>query len=335
MAGLRPRPVVDSVDELLAGATDRQPFLSSDSKSGNSFERVVIGGDAHIVKYVHVDHDFTIRGLGDLGPRALTVWATGLVDLAPAFIDHAIVGAAGGIGRNGWGAAILMRDVDRFLVAPGDDVLDLAQHRSLLDHCAALAASAWDFRDTVGLVPYELRYQFFGPGMIEAEAQLGFPTAVPRIAREGWERFQARAPAEVRSLIGALRRDVDPLVAALRTTPSTFLHGDWKLGNLGTGPDGRTILLDWSYPGEGPVCHELGWYLALNSARLPESKESTILAFRSSLEHHGIATSPWWPRQSTLCLLGTFVQFGWEKAFGDEGEFNWWCDRALEGAAHL
>jgi hypothetical protein len=335
MAVLRPRPVVDSVDELLADATDRQPFLTTDSKSGNPFERVVIDGQPHIVKYVHVDDDFTIRGLGDLGPRALTVWATGLVDLAPTFIDHAIVGAARGVGRNGWGAAILMRDVHQYLVPPGDEPLDLAQHRSLLDHCAALAASAWGFSDTFELAPYELRYQFFGPGMIGAEEQLGFPTPVPRIAREGWERFQVRAPGDVRSLVEALRRDLDPLTAAMRATPSTFLHGDWKLGNVGTGPDGRTILLDWSYPGEGPICHELGWYLALNSARLPESKESTIEAFRASLEHHGIETSPWWTSQLALCLLGTFVQFGWEKAFGDEVEFQWWCDRALEGAARL
>jgi hypothetical protein len=332
---LRTRPVHDSLDDLLAGAGDRLPFLSTDSKSGNPFERVVIDGELHVIKYVHVDDDFTIRSLGDLGPRALTVWSTGLVDLAPDLIDHAIVGAARGVGRNGWGAAILMRDVAQSLVPPGDEVITLTQHRSLLDHCAGMAARAWGFRDDFGLTPYELRYQFFGPGMIAAEEWLGFPTPVPRIAQDGWQRFEARAPHDLRELVGSLRRDVDPLIAAMRTTPSTFLHGDWKLGNLGTGPDGRTILLDWSYPGEGPVCHELGWYLALNSARLPESKDSTIVAFRDSLERHGVATSSWWPTQLALCLLGTFVQFGWEKAFGDEQEFGWWCDRAREGAARL
>ena len=111
----------DSVDELLADATERRSFITSDSKSGNPFERVTIGGEPHVVKYVHVDDDFTIRGLGDLAPRALTVWSTGLVDVAPAFIDHALVGAARGIGRNGWGAALLMRDVSASLVPPGDE----------------------------------------------------------------------------------------------------------------------------------------------------------------------------------------------------------------------
>ena len=37
---LTPRPVAGSVDELLAGVTDREPFLHSDSKSGSAFERV-------------------------------------------------------------------------------------------------------------------------------------------------------------------------------------------------------------------------------------------------------------------------------------------------------
>src|SRR5256885_2654817 len=43
-------------------------------------------------------------------------------------------------------------------------------------------------------------------------------------------------------VIDSLRRDPTPVVAAMRTTPLTFLHGDWKLGNLGTGADGRTVL---------------------------------------------------------------------------------------------
>jgi hypothetical protein len=66
------------------------------------------------------------------------------------------------------------------------------------------------------------------------------------------------------------------------------LPGDWKLGNLGAHPDGRTILLDWTLPGAGPACWELCWYLALNRARPPEPKEAVIDRFRAALEHHGI-----------------------------------------------
>ncbi len=110
--------------------------------------------------------------------------------------------------------------------------------------------------------------------------------------------------------------------------------GDWKLGNLGL-HDGRTVLLDWTYPGIGPIAHDLAWYLALNRARIPESKETSIDALRASLEHRGIVTDPWWDQQVDLCLLGGLVQFGWEKALGDDDELGWWCERAREGRRWL
>jgi thiamine kinase-like enzyme len=138
----------------------------------------------------------------------------------------------------------------------------------------------------------------------------------------------------VRTLVEDLRRDVDPLVRAVRGTPLTFLHGDWKLGNLGVAP-GRTVLLDWTYPGIGPIGHDLAWYLSLNRARLPESKEASIDALRGSLEARSISTDGWWEVQVDLCLLGALVQFGWEKALGDDDELGWWCDRAREGARRL
>jgi hypothetical protein len=166
------------------------------------------------------------------------------------------------------------------------------------------------------------------------EEALGWPDAIPRISAGGWARFAERAPADVRAIVDDLRHDVDPLVAAIERTPQTFLHGDWKMGNLGIAGD-RTVLLDWTYPGVGPVGHEVAWYLSLNRARLPESKEASIEAARASLDRHGIGTDSWWEEQIGLCLLGGLVQFGWEKALGDEDELGWWCERAREGARWL
>ena len=69
------------------------------------------------------------------------------------------------------------------------------------------------------------------------------------------------------------------------------------MGNLGTYPDGRTILLDWAFPGAGPACWDLSWYLALNRARLPEPKEALIRRFRAALEDRGVGTGSWWQQQ--------------------------------------
>jgi hypothetical protein len=125
------------------------------------------------------------------------------------------------------------------------------------------------------------------------------------------------------------------LAEAMRTTPSTFVAGDWKLGNLGSRPDGRTIVLDWAYPGEAPPCWELAWYLALNRSRLPETKEAAIDRYRHGLERRGVETGDWWDRQLGLCLVGIMATFAWEKAVGDEDELTWWATAALAGARWL
>ena len=81
---------------------------------------------------------------------------------------------------------------------------------------------------------------------------------------------------------------------------------------------------------------DLAWYLALNAARLPESKDDTIETYRASLEAHGVDTASWWDDGLALELLATMVQFGWEKALGGPGpELDWWERRALQGARLL
>jgi hypothetical protein len=332
---LTPRAAATSIDELVAGATRRQPFHADDGKSGSSFERVEIDGRRYVLKVMHVDDDWIARSLGDLGCRPALVWTTGLLDLVPAAVDHAVVGAATGLGRNGWGGALLLHDVGPRLVPEGGTPVSLDDHAGFVDDLAALSARFWGWTDGIGLLPPSIRWTFFGPGMLEVERCRGWPHPVPRLAAEGWQRFPERAPTDVVDLVTGLRHEPWALVAALRSTPWTLLQGDWKMGNLGRHPDGRTILLDWAYPGEGPAAHDLAWYLALNRARLPESKEATIARFRRALSGHGIATEGWWDRQVELCLLGALVQIGWEKALGDQAELDWWVAAARRGARWL
>lgn len=329
------RPVFASVEELLAGATSREPLRPSDGKSETLFERVVIRGECYVVKHLHCDADWIARVTGDLTCRPLQVWRSGILDRLPTCIDHATVGVAAGLGRHGWGAALLMRDVSEWLVPEGDDPLPFDQHRSFLDHMAALCAAFWGWEDDLGLMPLSHRYLFFGPWLSETEAALGSGAIVPRLAAEGWARFPELAPRAARIVL-PLVASPWPLVEALERTPTTFVHGDWKAGNLGTGPDGRTILVDWAYPGRGLAFGELAWYLGINSARMPESYEDAIAAYRRSLEGHGVDTSGWWETQLGLALLGALVHFGWDKALhGDPDDLAWWEERALHGSRYL
>ena len=64
---LAPRPAAASIEELIAGATARSPLGGTDGKSGATLERVVIDGEPFVLKHLHPDHDWTMRGFGDLG----------------------------------------------------------------------------------------------------------------------------------------------------------------------------------------------------------------------------------------------------------------------------
>jgi hypothetical protein len=326
--------VAGNVDDLLSGATHREPMRNGDSLSGSRLERVVIGGERYVVKYVCADEDWIMRGTGDVTCRPLEVWRLGLLAQLPACIDHAVVGCArwrSPAGRPG--AALLMRDVADLLV-PFDEPVTLEQELRFLDHMAALHASFWGWRDTDGLMPLTHRYLELSPQMAEMELHNGGAHPVPLAIAEGWRRFPSRAPRAA-TLIGELLHDPTPLTDRLLAGPTVFGHGDCKIGNLGSHRDGRTVLLDWAVPGEMAPAVDLAWYLAVNCDRLPHSKEDAIAAYRESLVRHGVDVGAWWQPQLALALLGGLVQLGWNKVDGDAAELGWWEDRAVEAIRFL
>jgi hypothetical protein len=214
------------------------------------------------------------------------------------------------------------------LVPEGDTVVALSQHAAFIDHLAQLSATFWGFSDETGkLTTMEERLRFFDPANVARELAVSEPPGTIVAADAGWRALPQRSEF-LFELAQSVWNDPTMLTDSLAETPATFLHGDWKMGNLGSHPGGRTILLDWAYPGAGPACWDLCWYLALNRARLPESKEATIERFRADLEHRGIETAGWFERQVDLCLLAIIVTFGWEKALGEEDELRWWEQRA-------
>jgi hypothetical protein len=333
--GVIPR-IAGSADELLAGASERVVVDPGDGKSGSAFERVVIDDDRYFAKRLSYRSDWLMRVTGDHDHRPFLAWQAGLMDDAPPEIDHTVVGMA--LDGDGDEAVltVLMRDVGEWLVPEGDDPVGEHEHLALLDGLAALSARFWGWTDTVGLTPVEARLRMFAPDTIAAELT-GPEDDIPgplRVARDGWALLPALAP-ELAEVLFAIHADPSRLAEAMRRTPSTFLHGDWKMGNLGVHPDRRTILIDWAYPGAGPVCWDLAWYLALNRARLPMSKEDTIDELRAALERRGVDTAGWFETQLELCLLGMTAAFGWEKAVGDHDELAWWERRAMAAARRL
>jgi Phosphotransferase enzyme family len=314
------RPVTDFID----AATTRNAVQPPDGKSTSSFERLVVDGERYFLKQLSPATDWIMRVTGDHVHRPYLVWRSGLMDAVPRQVDPAVIAME----VNGEGddavLSILMPDVADLLVPEGDSQIPMAQHRGFLEHLAALSGHFWGWTDSIGgLTTMQERLRFFSRENVDAEMSRPAPPGPIVAAHAGWQALAERSPTLAR-VAGALHREPEILTEPLAATPVTFLHGDWKMGNLGTRPDGRTILLDWAYPGSGPACWDLAWYLALNRSRLPESKDSAITAFVSSLRELGLDPDGWFETQLDLCLVAMMSTFGWEKALGDDAELRWW-----------
>ena len=326
--------IASSIDELVAGATDRVVVNPEDSRSGATFERLNINGEPHFLKVLSADSDWIMRCTGNTTNWEFQVWQAGIYQRVPAVIDHAMVGMA----REGEGSsarlAMLMTDRGADMVPPGDELLPVQHHHDFIDHMAAFHATFMGWRDDIGLASLAHRFRFFAPDNIAAELLVDDVPGPIRVADIGWGLLPSLSP-QLDGLVRQIHADPQPLADALRETPGTFVAGDWKLGNVGRRSDGRTVLLDWAYPGEAPPCFDLAWYLALNRARMPISKEATIALYRDSLQRHGVDTTGWFERQLGLTLLGMAATFAWEKAVGDKDELAWWEAAALDGARLL
>jgi hypothetical protein len=324
--------VAGSIEELVRGASDRRPVRSSDAKSGATFETLTLDGIACFLKVLSADTDWIMRCTGNTSHWEFLVWRAGLYDQVPEVIDSAVLGMA--LDRTATGAprlAMLMRDYSAYLVPSGDTRIPLRQHDHFLTHMAAMHAHNLGWRDDLGLSSLEQRFLFFAPSTIAPELKRETVPETLRVAERGWAELPS-VDLALHDVVTWVHAHPKRLARLLAETPQTFVAGDWKLGNLGSRPDGATIVLDWAYPGEAPPCWELAWYLALNRARLPESKEETAARYRAALETAGCATGGWWPRQLDLCLIGIMATFAWEKAVGDADELAWWSRTTLEAA---
>ncbi|HZV08665.1 MAG TPA: phosphotransferase, partial [Novosphingobium sp.] len=324
--------ITRSAAELLARASSRERVRPADARSGAVFERVVVGSDCYFVKHLGFASDWVMRVTGDDVCRQYLIWQAGIMDRFPDCIDHAV--AAMDLAGAGGDAVltIVMREVGGLLVPPGDAVVPAGQHIGFISHMAALSSAFWGWDDRIGLTTMAQRIRLFAPDTIAAELTAAEVPAAIAAAAAGWRALPGRSPMLAR-LARLVHDRPEVITGPLARTPRTFVHGDWKMGNLGTHPDGRTILLDWTLPGAGPACWDLCWYLALNRARLPEPKEAVIARFQAELETLGISTGGWWQPQLDLCMIGIMAAFGWEKALGDAGELKWWEDAVARAAA--
>jgi len=326
------RRVVRSLDQLLAGVTEREPLKATDSKSGAGFERVVIDGASYVVKHF-AQPDWLADGSGDATCRSIGLFEDGVYDALSGVVDATVVGAARLGAGTGWPAAMLMRDASTEFV-PVDAAVGLRTHRAFLDAMAGMHAACWERPPVTTYMPLTLNYSFLSPrrAVVEREER-GDRSEVLRAVEPGWSQLAEQAPAAW-AAVRDLLEEPAPLVAALAGGPITFAHGDWKMGNLGLRPDGRVVLVDWDRPMAAPPVVDLCWYVAVNCDRLPESKDASLATYREALERKGVNTEAWWDEQGALGLVGAFLQLGWSKA-GQPDELAWWTDVVTDAVRRL
>jgi hypothetical protein len=329
----------------------RDPLTSLDSLSGSKLEAIAtrgVGGERrYALKRINLDWDWIMRATNDTQGRAVTVWREGLLDALPHCIEHAYIACS--IDGSGW--AILMHDVSEMLVPPGDYLISPEDNDHFLSHMAQLHATFWGQTQWAdpkyGFCSLRNRYGGFTPRVAERES--GGPDPKPEMIGMGWYLLEDSVAPDVASIVRPLLENPAPLAHALNAFPQTLVHHDWKLGNLGITtdqPEPRTILLDWAQPGLAPPACDLAWYLAVNSARLPVSKEVSIDLYKNHLSA-AIGSSfskVWWEPQLALALLGGFILLGWPKLLGaangdpitqkrERAELRWWSEWVRRGAA--
>lgn len=85
----------------------------------------------------------------------------------------------------------------------------------------------------------------------------------------------------------------DEIVAPLRQTPATLIHGDYWPGNIARPIDGRQIVFDWQLAGMGPAILDIVGFA--QSVRLhldpPQSVEAIIQRYR---QQSSALTTPEW-----------------------------------------
>lgn len=317
--------------ELLAGATERTPMRPPDGLSDVPMERLVVDGQRCVLKLVSPELDWVMRMVRDTVCRPALVWESGLLDRVADHVDALVLAVGHDATAGTWG--LLMRDATGDFLPDGAAPIPVARQDAFLRDMAGMHAATWGMAPVPGLATPEDAYHLFSPAALEAEARRGPLTGVPAAVAPGKAALRSLVPGVAEDL-EALSLDVAPLVAALAETPRALVHHDWKGGNLGTRADGRTILVDWAFPGVSAGCADLAWYLACNCDRLQTSKEQVIAQYRRELERAGVDTDGWFERQLELALLGSFLTLGWSKT-GDAAELGWWVERTAGVARDL
>jgi Phosphotransferase enzyme family len=300
-----------------------QPFDHA-GFSGAALTRLVRGdGCAFILKRMSLKQDWIMRATDDLWCREAAL-AAAAPDLGDG-LETPVLGAA----SDGDAHALLMRDISAHLLSSG--AITTTQLDVIISRMAELhARPAPD-----GLPWCDLTRRLTLHTRATARVAEAYGAQVAHDIINGWRLFDELAPPRASDIVRGLQDDPSPLVVALNRAPAAFLHGDLKLDNIGLDAAGRMWLIDWAMTLVAPPAVELGWFIAINSRRLPLPLDDVIARYASAARMPRELRA----RHDALTVLCGLLLRGWRKALdaaaGDGDELRWWCERVEAAAAFL
>jgi hypothetical protein len=277
----------------------RRETLVSEGKSGAALERGWLDdGSVVVIKHADARQDWIMQATGDDG-RIAALWADEVFQRVPSSIDHAMLD----VQREPGGAVVVMKDMSAQLFSDATPLR--SSHHRVLRAAAELHTAFLDV-PVAHLCPLPAYYTFLSPAVC---GRFATDHEVPRLVVEGWARFHELVAADVADAIAAIHADPGPLVDALLARPSTLVHGDLKLANLGVDRE-RVVMLDWGTLSTwAPPAVDFAWYLAINAAAIGRDHADLLDDIRAATnEPDDLALH--------LALVGGLAQLGWEKALG-------------------
>lgn len=248
-----------------------------------------------------------------------------------------------GAARDGDDVALLMPDLGGTLLA-WEQPVEIRTLDRVLDALASLHRAPWH-ESLPPTFPWTDRSRRLL--LLTRTAAAGYDAqGLPFGARflQGWDAFDRLAPTPVVDLVRRLTEDADPLFAALDRLPSTGLHGDLKLGNVGLADDGSVPVIDWQMTLVAPIAVELGWFLVANVASLPLPPDEILERYRVAAGHPQDRS---WATQRDLALVVGLMLRGWRKGLDAEAglrlphgwtageDLAWWSAAAVDAAGRL
>lgn len=317
-------------------------------------------GTRYMLKRISREWDHLMRTTNDIQGRTPSLWKEGILDQLPNEMAHPVIACS--VEGNGW--AILMQDVSLHLLHQGD-CLSSEDNETILKVLAALHATFWEkpyLHDREnGLATIDDYFLFVGIEHVRREAKVA---DISNYALQGWKRVREVADADVVDIAMDLLENPKPLVNALRRYPSTLIHGDYWINNLGLchQPEKQIILIDWGLSAVAPPSIDLVWYLVTclspkktitNDQKLativPHSWDEMIALYKTSLQKRlgENFDEAWWQPQLDLGLMVGFLRLGWiypamivdpehekMRPYWEES-LVWWSEKLRIGTKHL